>query len=112
MVKFYFPPVYLTGYIQRIYFLYMDTVIFKIDKKLKEKAQKQAKIGGFSLSDYYRRATISLADGKCTMEIVDRPQLKDKVVRELLRMSKDARESKNISPTFTSVEEMKKYLSK
>jgi hypothetical protein len=90
----------------------MDTIIFKIDKKLKEKAQKQAKKGGFSLSDYYRHATISLADGECTMEIVERPQLKEKVVHELLKISKEAREGKNLSPVFASVEEMKKYLSK
>lgn len=90
----------------------MDTVIFKIDKKLKERAQKQAKNGGFSLSDYYRRATISLADGECTMEIVNRPQLKDSVVRELLKISKDAKEGKNLSPVFHTIEEMKKYLEK
>lgn len=90
----------------------MDTVIFKIDKKLKEKAQKQAKKGGFSLSDYYRRATISLADGESTVEIVTRPKLKDKVLRELLRMSQDFKEGKNISPAFTNIEDMKKYLNK
>lgn len=90
----------------------MDTVIFKIDKKLKEKAQKQAKRGGFSLSDYYRQATVSLADGECTMEIVNRPQLKDSVVRELLKISKDIKEGRNLSPAFHTVEEMKKYLEK
>lgn len=90
----------------------MDTVIFKIDKKLKEKAQKQAKKGGFSLSDYYRKATISLASGESTVEIVTRPQLKDSVVRELLKMSQDFKEGKNISPAFTNIEDMKKYLSK
>jgi hypothetical protein len=90
----------------------MDTIIFKIDKKLKVRAQKQAKKGGFSLSDYYRHATISLADGESTMEIVNRPQLKDSVICELLKISKDIKEGKNLSPTFTSVEEMKKYLDK
>ena len=90
----------------------MDTVIFKIDKKLKAKAQKQAKKGGFSLSDYYRHATVSLAEGESVVGIIDRPKLKNKVIRELLKISKDIKEGKNISPTFTSVEEMKKFLEK
>ena len=69
-------------------------------------------MGGFSLSDYYRRATVSLADGECTMEIVNRPQLKDSVVRELLKISKDIKEGKNLSPRFKNVDEMKIYLEK
>jgi len=88
----------------------MDTIIFKIDRKLKEKAQKQAKKGGFSLSDYYRRATISLADGESTIEIVSRPKLKDKVIKELIKMSQDFKEGKNISPAFTNVEDAIAYL--
>lgn len=90
----------------------MVTIIFKIDKKIKEKAQKQAKKGGFSLSDYYRRATYSLAEGERSMEIVDKPKLNAKTIRELIKISKDIKEGKNLSPTFSSVAEMKKYLSK
>jgi len=90
----------------------MDTVIFKIDKKLKEKAQRQAKKGGFSLSDYYRHATVSLAEGDCTVDIVERPKLNAKTIRELLKISKDIKEGKNLSPAFHSVKEMKAYLEK
>ena len=46
------------------------------------------------------------------MEIVNRPQLKDSVVRELLKISKDIKEGKNLSPRFKNVDEMKIYLEK
>lgn len=88
----------------------MDTVIFKIDKKLKEKAQKQAKKGGFSLSDYYRHATVSLAEGECTVDIVEKPKLNAKTIRELLKISKDIKEGKNLSPVFNNADDAINYL--
>ncbi|MEK7117056.1 MAG: hypothetical protein AAB837_02740 [Patescibacteria group bacterium] len=90
----------------------MDTIIFKVDKKIKEKAQKQAKKGGFSLSDYYRHATVSLAAGECTVEIVEKPKLNARTIRELLKISEDIKKGKNLSPVFHTVEEMRKYLEK
>ena len=90
----------------------MDTVIFKIDKKLKQAAQKRAQIKGFTLTDLYKSATLSFVNDEIDFGLVIRPQLKDSVVRELLKISKEAKEGKNLSPTFSSVEEMKKYLSK
>ena len=88
----------------------METVIFKVEGKIKNKAQKQAKASGFSLSDYYRRATYSLANGEVTMEIVNRPRLNAKTRRELIKISKDAREGKNLSPVFSNIEDAINYL--
>jgi len=88
----------------------METVIFKIDGKLKEKAQRQAKKRGFSLSDYYRLVTIPLAEGETTVEIVNRPKLNTKTRRELIKMSRDAREGKNLSPAFYNAEDAINYL--
>ncbi len=88
----------------------MDTVIFKIDKKLKERAQKQAKKGGFSLSDYYRSVTIPLAEGKSKIGLVQEEQLNAKTVRELLKISKDIKEGKNLSPVFHNAKEAIDYL--
>lgn len=90
----------------------MDTIIFKIDKKLKQAAQKKAKAKGFTLTDLYKSTTQSFIKDEVDFGLVIRPQLKDKVARELLKISKDIKEGKNLSPTFSSVEEMKKYLSK
>lgn len=88
----------------------MDTVIFKIDKKLKERAQKQAKKGGFSLSDYYRSVTIPLAEGKSSIGLIQEEHFNAKTAREIRQALKDIKEGKNLSPAFKTVEEMKKYL--
>lgn len=90
----------------------MDTVIFKIDKKLKQAAQKRAQIKGFSLTDFYKSATQSFVNNEIDFGLIVRPQLKDSIVRELLKISKDIKEGKNLSPTFSSIKEMKKYLEK
>ncbi len=88
----------------------MDTVIFKIDKKLKQAAQKRAKQKGISLTDFYRGATKSFVRDEIDVGLIIRPQLNAKTMRELLKMSKDAREGKNLSPAFTNVEDAIKYL--
>ncbi len=103
---------HLTGYIHHIYFLYMDTVIFKIDKKLKQAAQKKAQIKGISLTDFYKSATQSFVNNEIDVGLVVRPQLNAKTVRELLKISKDIKEGKNLSPVFHTIGEMKKYLEK
>jgi hypothetical protein len=90
----------------------MDTIIFKIDKKLKEKAQRQAKKGGFSLTDYYKNMTIPLAEGKVTMGIIPTREEKfnAKTARELRQALKDIKKGKNIEGPFHSVEEFMKGL--
>lgn len=88
----------------------MDTVIFKVDKKLKERAQKQAKKGGFSLSEYYRHATVSLAEGDCTVDIIERPKLNARTIRELLKISEDIKKGRNLSPVFDNAEDAINYL--
>jgi len=85
-------------------------VIFKVDKKMKERAQKQAKIGGFSLSDYFRFTTKSLAEGKTAVSFVQEEKFNAKTAREIRQALKDIKEGKNLSPAFKTVEEMKKYL--
>lgn len=90
----------------------MDTIIFKIDKKLKEKAQKEAKKKGFSLADYYRNATIPLAEGRATIGIIQKKEerFNAKTARELRRALKDIKEGKNIEGPFRDVEEFMKGL--
>ncbi len=88
----------------------MDTVIFKIDKKLKQAAQKRAQIKGFSLTDFYKSATQSFVNNELDFGLIIRPQLKDKVVRELLKISKDIEKGKNLSPVFNNAEDAINYL--
>lgn len=88
----------------------METINFKIDKKLKQAAVKTAKKKGFSLSDYYRSATVSLVDGKSSVGFVQEEKFNEKTAREIRRALKDIKEGKNLSPAFKTVEEMRKYL--
>ncbi len=88
----------------------METVIFKIDKKLKQAAQKKAKIKGITLTDFYKSATQSFVEGELDLGLIIRPQLKDKVVKELLKISRDIKEGKNLSPGFDNVEDAIAYL--
>lgn len=88
----------------------MDTVIFKIDKKLKLAAQKKARIRGISLTDFYKSATQSFVGGELDMGIIIRPQLNAKTVRELKKISKDIKKGKNLSPAFNNAEDAINYL--
>lgn len=49
-------------------------VVFKIDKKLKQAAQKRAQTEGISLSDLYQSATRSFVAGQLTVGLISRPQ--------------------------------------
>ena len=88
----------------------MDTVIIKIDKRLKEAAQKRASKEGFSLSDVFNFAARSFVRRDSTIEFVTRPQLNAKTRRELLEASKDIKEGKNLSPTFSNAKDAVAYL--
>jgi len=90
----------------------MDTVIFKMDRKLKQAAQKKAKSKGFTLTDLYKSTTWSFVKDEIDFGLVVRPQLKDKVVRELLKISKDIKEGKNLVGPFRNTKEMRAYLEK
>lgn len=75
----------------------------KIDKQLKKQAQEVAKALGLpvstlvasSLRDVVRRRSITISD---------EPHIRPDVERELLRMSKAAREGKDVSPVFTDTD--------
>lgn len=88
----------------------MDTVIFKIDKRLKNAAQKRAKEKGISLTDFYRGATKSFVEDEIDIGLIVRPQLNAKTRRELIQISKDIKEGKNLSPVFNNAEDAINYL--
>ena len=50
----------------------MDTVIFKIDKKLKEKAQKKCKEMGITFSFFLRESTKALINGTMEAKLIIR----------------------------------------
>ncbi len=88
-----------------------DTTILnvKIDKELKKQAQEAAKainlpvstVVSASLREFVRTRSITISDDQT---------LRPEVVKELLQLSKDAKEGKNLSPAFNSVEESFEWL--
>lgn len=85
-------------------------VIFKMDKKLKERAMKKARAEGIPFSSVLTLATKSFVEGGLAIEAVQRPVLNDKTRRMLDRALKDIKAKKNLSPAFTNMKDMDAYL--
>ncbi len=89
-----------------------DTTVLnvKIDKKLKKQAQEVAKSVGVPMSivvaanlkDFIRTRTLT---------ITDIPQLKPEIVAELVKIEKDIKKRKDLSPAFTDIDEAIDWLS-
>ncbi len=88
----------------------MKTVLHtKVDKQTKEKAQRLAKELGVPLSlviDTQLKQFVR--SGRLLIEAD--PVVSEEVMDNLKNMSTEARQGKNISPTFDSVDEMFEYL--
>lgn len=81
----------------------------KADKEVKEQAQKTAAELGLSLSaiiNAYLRQFIRTKEIHFSLE----GELKPSVKKRLDRLEKEAREGKNLSPSFSNVKEMDAYL--
>ncbi len=86
-------------------------VIFKIDKKIKEKAQKRARGSGLTFSDVLQMATYAYARGEFKPVLMQKEEkLNEKTRRELIKISKDIKEGKNLIGPFDSAEAMMKSL--
>jgi len=88
----------------------MKTVLnIKIDKKLKEQAQKVAKEMGLPLGTVVNHYVRRFVDEKRVTFLV--PEIPNKKTAAILRQaSKDYRAGKNIVGPFSTGEEMDKYL--
>jgi antitoxin component of RelBE/YafQ-DinJ toxin-antitoxin module len=86
-------------------------VLFNIDTKLKEQAQKKAKGMGLTFSDIFQMTTRAFVSGHITPGLIQKPEkLNAKTFRELKQISKDIKKGKNLSPVFKSTKEMDDYL--
>lgn len=85
-------------------------VIFKMDKKLKERAMKKARAEGISFSSVLTLATRSFVEGGLAIEAVQRPVLNEKTRKVLDRALKDIKEGKNLSPAFGNAKDAIAYL--
>ena len=85
-------------------------IIFKIEKKLKDKAMKKAQGEGIAFASVLKLATQAYIKGDLDVELVARPRLKPKIRRELARIAKDIKAGKNLSPSFRRADEAIAYL--
>ncbi|MBI3633167.1 MAG: hypothetical protein HY226_02650 [Candidatus Vogelbacteria bacterium] len=87
----------------------ITTFVFKTDKRLKEEAQRVAKEMGLPLSAYLNEQLRGLV---LTRQANFRAPLvpNKKTVAYLRRVLKDADEGKNMSPVFTSTQDMDQWL--
>jgi antitoxin component of RelBE/YafQ-DinJ toxin-antitoxin module len=90
----------------------MDTVTIKIDKEVKKAAQKQARREGISLANLFASKLTSFFTYAIKPREDHKPEekLNAKTVRELLKISKDIKKGKNLSPVFHNVEDAINYL--
>ncbi len=85
-------------------------VIFKIDKKLKDKAMAKAQDEGIAFSSVLKFATKAFVDGDFEVGIKMHSELNPRTKRMLAREIQEIKEGKNMSPSFSSVAEMRKFL--
>ena len=81
-------------------------VIFKIDKKIKEKAQRKAKNSGLTFSDILQMATYAYVRDSFEPVLMRKEEkLNLKTQRELLKISNDIKQDKNLSPVFKNAKD-------
>jgi len=85
-------------------------VIFKIDKKLKDKAMKKAQSEGLAFGAVLKLATKAFVDGTFNVGLVPSESFNSKTQKELARTLKDIKDGKNLSPRFTTAKEAMRYL--
>lgn len=86
-------------------------VIFKIDKKIKEQAQRKAKDSGLTFSDILQMATYAYARGDFEPVLMRKEErLNMKTRRELIKISDDIKKGKNLIGPFYSAREMDTFL--
>lgn len=85
-------------------------VVFRIDKKLKDKAIKKAQNEGLPLTAVLKLATKAYVEGGLDVQLVTQPKLNAKTRRELQRISKDIRQGRNLSPPFDNAKDSIAYL--
>lgn len=85
-------------------------VIFKIDKKLKDKAMQRAQAEGVPLASVLKMATKAFADGQLTMGFIGTEEFNAATRREIRVALKDISRGKNLSPSFKKASSALKHL--
>ena len=85
-------------------------IIFKVEKKLKNKAMKKAQREGVAFAAILKLATQAYVSGQLDVQLVAKPKLNEKTRKELIKISKDFDAGKNLSPVFTNAGDAIAYL--
>jgi len=85
------------------------TLHTKIDKDIKEKAQILANELGIPISTIINSQLREFVRSG-TFQVSREPKLKESVWKEIVKISRDAKKGKNISPKFTDTDEAFKWL--
>lgn len=85
-------------------------VIFKIDKKLKDKAMAKAQNEGIAFSSVLKFATKAFVAGDFKLGLIGSEKFNATTSREIKRALADIAKGKNMSPSFSSVAELRKSL--
>lgn len=105
----------MTEYITIVYTLVImsdPTVLnVKIDKTLKKQAQEVAKALGLPVSTLVASSLRDIVQRR-SITISDEPRLRPEVEKELLRLSKNAQERKDLSPAFDNAADSIAWLRK
>ena len=85
-------------------------VIFKIDKKLKNRAMAKAQNEGIAFATVLKLATKSYVAGHLTLGLVGSEKFNAAAGKEIKGALNDISQGKNISPSFSSAKEAVKFL--
>ena len=85
-------------------------VIFKLDKKLKERAMKKAENEGLPFASVLKLATKAYVEGDLAIGVIPKGAFNPKTRREIAAALKDIKTGKNLSRAFTGVREASEYL--
>lgn len=87
-------------------------IVFKVDKKIKARAMKRAKNEGIPFASVLKFATRAFADGKLTIDIIERPNAQTRrILDAALRDIKEG-DGKNFSPVFSDMREARRWIEK
>lgn len=85
-------------------------VIFKIDKKLKDKAMAKAQNEGIAFASILKLATKAFVEGNFDVGLVINNEFNPRTKKMLAREIKDIKAGKNMSPAFNNAKDAIAYL--
>ena len=85
-------------------------VIFKIDKKLKDKAMAKAQNEGIAFASVLKLATKAFVDGDLSLGLMGSERFNASTSKEMKRALNDISKGKNMSPAFNNAKDAIAYL--